>query len=217
MDDYLKDLSEMRGRYERAVAAVRADGDLTRKAKDERIRGLTADFVAANARATADFEGRLEREHRDLYRAAHAPEEAARDTQAALLSELRHQRVERDLTDTWDRRGDGPTVEEYEEALLRGDDAELAVYETRGPRRIKNPMRRQDVAERMEEGRRARMPPKRRLALEALERFEKERARVGYVLALRNGTVGRMTRGNMQRGRPVPGVASPAPGERGTA
>lgn len=201
MDEMLSDLTNLRGRYEQEVAEVRGAEHLTQEAKDERIRDLTRDFTSANARETAEVEDALEQRHRRLYRAAHAPEEPDGDVQAALLREMRRERVERDLTDRWERRGAGPTVEEYEEVLLRGDDLELTVYETLGPRRIGDAMRRQAVSERMEEGRRGRMSPERRRALEELEGLEKERAHVGYVLALRKSTMGPMLRGNMQGSR----------------
>jgi hypothetical protein len=121
-DEFLRDITELRDRYEREVAEVRADEDLTREAKEERIRGSSpATSRPPTARSTS---------------------------------------VERAL----------------------------------------------------EEGRRERMSPERRGALEELERFEAERAHVGYVLALRDGTMKAMTRGNMQ-GERVAGVAG-GPGRR---
>jgi hypothetical protein len=213
-DGLLNGLSELRGRYEREVAAARADEDLTQEARDRRIRDLTRDFTSAYAAEKAEIEEALEQRHRHLYRAAHAPEEVDGDAQAALLHEMRHQRVERDLTDTWDRRGAGPTLEEYERALLRGDEIELAVYETHGRRRIKDAMTRESVARRMDEARRERMSPQRRRALKELEQLEKERARVGYVLALRDQTMATTVSGNLKQ-RPVQSDAGERERRRG--
>ena len=111
---------------------------------------------------------------------------------------MRRQRVEGDLRDAWEQRGAGPTLEEYEAALLRGDDVELAAYEKFGTRRIRDATARQAFAERAEAAGRERMPAGRRQALEEYERFEGEREKLGHALGVRDHTARTMAGNNLQ-------------------
>lgn len=196
--DWLNNLTELRSRYEADVAQVRGNGDLTEKAKAERIKELTQKFEDSYIKEKREVEATLERTERQLYKKAHAREEGTGDVQADLLREMRQQRVERDLLDVWEQRGDGPTLEEYELAVLRGDEDELAAYERLGPRRIKDAWQRQAFAERAEEGRQERMPQEKRRAIEELKEFEEERGKLGYALAVRDNTAKVMSSGNLQ-------------------
>ncbi len=184
--DWLNSLAELRNRYEADVTQVKNNEDLKERVKAERIKELTEEFERSYIEEKRKTEAALERTGRALYQKAHASEEGAGDIQADLLREMRRQRIERDLLDKWETRGDGPTVEEYEEALLRGNEDELAVYESYGPRRVRDQDQRQAVVERIERGRRERMTPERRRALEELKSFEKERDHAEYAMALQD-------------------------------
>ncbi len=184
----LKDAYALRDQLDAQVAEVKADKDLATEAKARRVRDLAADFEAHYLAEKRELEQAMEQHRRTLTKKAYPAERLGDDVQRALLEEMVGQRIEREIAAQAEVGGFDP-VRALEDARYRGDTARQAVVERVGKRYLPDDRAyRERFSALVEEGRRERMTPDQRSALEQLEAFEQRSGEVSQALAFMDTT-----------------------------
>ncbi len=184
----LKDAYALRDRLDAEVAAVQTDKDLTTEAKARRVRELVEDFEPRYLAEKRELVEAMEQHRHTLTKKAYPAERLGDDVQRALLEEMVGQRIEREIAAQAEGGGFDP-VSAVEDARYRGDEARQAVLERVGKRYLpEDRAYHERFSALVEEGRRERMTPPQRSALEQLEAFEHQSAEVGQALAFMDTT-----------------------------
>lgn len=181
LSKYTQRLKSLQEDARTAIQRVKEDGDLSHEAKTRKIGEIQSEFRWAYSeerkRATEQFEN----ERRDAYRRAHPVEQPGNDTQGEILKELRRARVERDLFARWDN-GVGPTLNDYQRVLDRGDTEEIEAYERHGISRATGDGAAQ-FKHQVRENQRSRMSEEQRGAVDELEELEGSEMEFGVAVA----------------------------------
>lgn len=172
-------LNEMKARHRERVSQIRADQDITREARERRIREEGQKFDAVRRAEEERITVALNNEVEAAFRAAHGSARALDAT-----GELRLARLREEVRDELDSKRLDP-LRGFEQAVRAGDRERASVIAKVGPRYLEG-ARRQRLAELVE----ANLPEKDREARQKLARLEREREDLALGLSMQ-----RMARG----------------------
>ncbi len=174
-------LNEMKAKHREMVAAIRADQDLTHKAKERIVREETEKHHEAVRAEEEKVTGALKDEIEGAYKKAHGPGQ-----HLDAVAELRLARIREEVKDDLEAKRMDP-LRGYEEAVRAGDKERAGVIGKMGGRYLEG-FRRARLAELVEEN----MPEKDREARRRLQELEQEQQDLEAGLAMQRMARGRV-------------------------